>query len=91
MSYLGELLGLKVPHVLENTLGSDDIESHCAELNRTLEEVGFNQVRRGMMNGNINTIVLDIRFKQAHQGGWTAAYVKESTPFALRESVYNAR
>jgi hypothetical protein len=88
--YFSEFLRLEVSDIFENALGQDDVESLVAEHDRGFEEVSFNQVRRSVMYGYVNTVVLYIWCEQAHQGCGTTANIEESTLFALCEPIYNS-
>ena len=65
LCYLGELFRLKVSDILENSLGNDNVEHFVTEPDRCFEKISFNQIWRRIMYSYINTIVLDIRTKDA--------------------------
>ena len=60
LGYFSEFLGLEGPHIFEKTLGDDDVETLAIEPNRRIDEVGLDQIRRWVMYGYIDTVVLDI-------------------------------
>ena len=60
LRYFGEFLGLEGPHVFEETLGDNDVEALVIEPDWRVEEVSLDQIRRRVMYGYIDTIVLDI-------------------------------
>jgi hypothetical protein len=60
LGYFSEFLRLEGPHIFKNTLGNDDIKTLVIKPNWRLEEVSFDQVRRWVMYGYIDAIVLDI-------------------------------
>ena len=90
LRYFGEFLGLKVPHILKKTLGNNDVEALVIEPNWRLKEVSFNQIRRRVMYGYIDTIVLDIWPKERHQGCGPAANIEKRASFTSRQPVYNS-
>jgi len=76
-SYFGKFLGLEASSIFEKALREDDIESLFVEPDRRFEEVGFDQIRRRVVNGYIDTVVLYARVKQMHQGRGPATNVKQ--------------
>jgi len=60
LRYFGEFLSLEDPHIFKNTLGDDDVETLVIKPNWRLEEVSLDQIRRRVMYGYIDAIVLDI-------------------------------
>ena len=60
LRYFGEFLGLEGPHIFKETLGDNDVETLVIEPNWRVEEVSLDQIRRRVMYGYIDTIVLDI-------------------------------
>src|ERR1700730_1526453 len=88
--YFSEFLRLEVSDIFENALGQDDVESLVAEHDWRFEKVSFDQVRRSVMYGYVNTVVLYIWCEQTHQGCRTTANIEESTLFALCEPIYNS-
>ena len=60
LRYFSEFLGLEGPHIFKNTLGNDDVETLLIKPNWRLEEVSLDQIRRRVMYGYIDAIVLDI-------------------------------
>ena len=60
LRYFSEFLGLEDPHIFKNTLGNDDVETLLIKPNWRLEEVSLDQIRRRVMYGYIDAIVLDI-------------------------------
>jgi hypothetical protein len=89
--YLGELLGLEVARILEETLGQDDVESLVAEPDGTFKKVTLHQIGRRLMYDYVDAMVLDIGRNQAHQGRGAAANIKESALPAAGEPVDDPR
>ena len=56
----GEFLVLEGPHIFKETLGNDDVEALAIEPNWRIDEVGLDQIRRRVMYGYIDAMVLDI-------------------------------
>jgi hypothetical protein len=91
LCYFGEFLSLKIAYVFENALGEDDVEALIIKLNWRLKKIGFNQIRRRVLYSYIDTIVLDIRPKERHQGRGPAPDIEKGETSAPREPVYNPR
>jgi hypothetical protein len=83
LRYLGELLGLELSHIFKDALSEDDVEALIAELNRRLNEIEFDQIRRWVMYGYIDSVVLDIRLKERRQGCGPTANIEQRAPFTL--------
>ena len=56
----GEFLVLEGPHIFKETLGNNDVETLAIEPNWRVDEVSLDQIRRRVMYGYIDAIVLDI-------------------------------
>jgi len=89
--YLSELLGLEASHILKDALGDNEVEALVTEPDRGFKEVSLNQVRRRVMYGYVDAVVLYIRPEGGHQGGGPATNIEERAPPTSRESVYNPR
>jgi hypothetical protein len=89
LRYFGEFLSLEAPYIFKHTLGKNDIEMLIIKTYRRLEEVGFKQIRRWIMYGDVNTIIFDIRAKERHQRGWPAANIKQRTRFSLCDPIHD--
>ena len=85
--YFGEFLGLEGPHIFKKTLGNDDVETLVSKPDRRLEEIGLDQIRRRVMYGYIDTIVLDIWPKERHQSCGPAANIEKRKLFTSRQPV----
>jgi hypothetical protein len=92
LRYFGEFLGLEGPHIFKKTLGNDYVEPLVIKPNWRVDEVGLDQIRRRVMYGYIDAIVLDIWPKERHQSRRPAANIeKHSKLFSSRQPVYNSR
>jgi hypothetical protein len=56
----GKFLVLEGPHIFKETLGNNDVETLAIEPNWRVDEVSLDQIRRRVMYGYIDAIVLDI-------------------------------
>jgi hypothetical protein len=56
---------LPTANVLEDALSYNHVELFGAEADRCSHKIHFTEVRRWTMYGDINTIILDVRAKQA--------------------------
>jgi hypothetical protein len=89
--YLRKFLRLEVSYILEDALGGDDVEALVTEPDRRVKEVSLDQVRRRVMYGNVNTVVVYIRRKQSREGCRPAANVKQRALFTARDPGNNSR
>src|SRR5215831_10651074 len=74
---LGEFLGLDFRHILEEPLGDDDVERPVGELDGGPDDVGLDQVRSRLLDGNVNTVIVNGRREQIPQSGRPAADVQK--------------
>jgi hypothetical protein len=58
--YFAKFLRLNISHVFKHALRNDYVEFLVAESDWIFNKVRFNQIRRRVMYGNINAIVLYI-------------------------------
>ena len=56
----GEFLFLEGPHIFKETLGNNDVETLTIEPDWRVDEVSLDKIRRRVMYGYIDAIVLDI-------------------------------
>src|SRR6267154_1144077 len=77
LRYLAEFLGLAGSDIFEEPEGRDDVEAHLAERDGVLENVRFDQVRRRIVNGDVNAVIADVSRQQRPQGGRPAADVEQ--------------
>src|SRR5215472_16074300 len=81
-----------VSHIFKNALGDDDVEALIGKRDRRLKKVDFNQVRRRVMYGYVNTVILDIRPEERPQGGrGPATNIEQRAPPAPGDPIYNSR
>src|ERR1700730_6948619 len=74
-----ELLGLELSDVLKNTLGQDDIELPVAKPDGDLKKVRLDQIRRWVVYGYINPVVMHVIVEEAHQSRLPAPNVMKIT------------
>jgi hypothetical protein len=88
--YLSKFLGLEAPHIFKNALGDDDVEALITKPDRGLKEISLDQVRRRLVYGYVDTVVLYLWPEDGHQGCRPAANIEQRARSALREPVYNS-
>ena len=85
-----ELLGLMAAHVLEDAQRNDDVESLGAKRDVVLDEVSLNQIGSGLLDGDVQTVVVDVGSEQSPQARRSASDVEQITVSALGLPVQEA-
>ena len=89
--YFSEFFGLEASHILKDALSDDDVEALVIEPDRGFKKISLNKIRRRLVYGNVNTVVLYIRLEDGRQGGGPATNIEKCASPTSRESVYNSR
>src|SRR5215469_7020876 len=85
---LSEFLILELSEILKDTLGYDQVEALAAEPDRPRKQVCFQQVGCRVLDGNIDSIILDICRKQRHHCRGSAADVQKRTVLSAGQMRY---
>jgi hypothetical protein len=89
-AYLGQFLRLESSNIFEDALGNDEIEHLAAEFYGGLEKVSLDQIRRGIMYGYINPVVVDVFTEQVPESRGPAANIQEIGFSPLRYAIYDS-
>ena len=87
--YFGKYLRLEASCILKDALSDYNVEALITESNGRFNEVRLDQIRRRIMYGDVNTVILDIGTKKGHQGRWAATNIEKSARFTLCDCIYN--
>jgi len=87
LSDLRQLLLLCGAYVLKYALRYDDVKAFAMKPDGVLDKVRFNKIRCRLLNGYIDSVIMNVGGKKRHQGCRTASYVQKIALPTIRDLV----